>query len=42
MMLDENIPPMTVDELRDMGHNVQDVRGTPEERIADGVLWNLA
>ena len=40
--VDENIPRMTVRELRDAGHDVLDVRGTDDEGIGDDVLWSLA
>jgi predicted nuclease of predicted toxin-antitoxin system len=42
IMVDENIPLMTVAELRAAGHDVQDVRGTPEEGIPDHALWSSA
>jgi predicted nuclease of predicted toxin-antitoxin system len=29
ILVDENIPRMTVDRLRELGHEVRDVRGTP-------------
>ena len=40
--VDENIPLMTVNELRKMGHNVLDIRGSKNEGIEDDILWNLA
>ena len=39
IFLDENIPLMTVRELRDQGHEVIDIRGTDDQGIADEVLW---
>ena len=42
IMVDENIPLRTVAELRDMGHDVKDVRGTPEEGVPDHILWSSA
>ena len=37
--MDENIPLMTVQGLREAGHDVLDLRMTPEKGIADNVLW---
>lgn len=37
--MDENIPQMVVRTLREMGHDVLDIRGTPEEGIPDDILW---
>lgn len=39
--VDENIPLGTVEELRKLGHDVLDIRGTAEQGIADDVLWAL-
>ncbi len=39
---DENIPAMTVRELRAMGHDVADIRGTPEQGAEDHDLWPMA
>ena len=33
---------MTVSWLREMGHDVKDVRGTPEQGIRDSDAWKLA
>ena len=41
IFVDENIPLMTVRTLRQMGHDVTDVRGTNEEGRADEALWQL-
>jgi predicted nuclease of predicted toxin-antitoxin system len=41
-LVDENIPRMTVDALRALGHDVKDVRGTPDQGVADSDLWALA
>jgi hypothetical protein len=38
---DEHIPLMTVEALRALGHDVRDIRGTPEEGMPDDALWNL-
>ncbi len=39
IIVDENIPLFTVNTLRNLGHNVLDIRGTSEEGIADQALW---
>ncbi len=39
--MDENIPARTVLSLRAMGHEVSDVRGTPDEAANDDDLWRL-
>lgn len=38
IVVDENIPLMTVNELRSLGHNVMDIRGTDLEGIDDEEL----
>lgn len=42
ILVDENLPRMTVDELRRRGHDVKDVRGTSDQGAADSALWELA
>src|ERR1700684_4429949 len=42
VVVDENIPRITVDALRTLGHDVKDVRGTPDQGITDFELWRLA
>ena len=42
ILVDENIPSLTIQTLREMGHDVMDIRGTPEEGMKDIELWNLA
>ena len=42
ILVDENIPSITVHELRSLGHDVLDVRGTPQQGIEDADLWRLA
>ncbi len=42
ILVDENIPLMGVQQLRDMGHDVLDIRGTAEQGISDELLWNKA
>ncbi len=42
ILVDENIPLMTVRQLVDLGHDVRDIRGTELEGIDDETLWRLA
>jgi hypothetical protein len=42
ILVDEHIPLMTVSALRLLGHDVRDIRGTPEEGMEDDVLWEMA
>lgn len=37
--VDENIPLVTVLELRNLGHDVLDIRGTEYRGISDDLLW---
>ncbi len=37
--VDENIPLVTVTELRNLGHDVLDIRGTNEQGLPDDLLW---
>jgi len=39
---DENIPNVTVGALRAAGHDVLDIRGTPQQGMFDDQLWPLA
>lgn len=41
ILADENIPSMTIETLRTLGHDVLDIRGTPLEGSADSKLWDL-
>ena len=41
IFVDENIPSMTVRELRQLGHDVMDIRGTDKEGIIDEEVWGL-
>ncbi len=41
ILVDENIPAITVEALQKLGHNVLDIRGTPKEGFADEKLWQL-
>jgi predicted nuclease of predicted toxin-antitoxin system len=42
ILVDENIPRMTVDFLRSAGHNVTDVRGSSLQGSPDSDIWALA
>lgn len=42
ILVDENIPGITVQELRRKGHDVLDIRGTEKEGLPDEDLWKLA
>ena len=42
ILVDENIPMMTVRELREQGSEVTDIRGAGDQGITDGTLWQKA
>jgi predicted nuclease of predicted toxin-antitoxin system len=42
ILVDENIPRMTVDHLRDLSHDVLDIRGGANQGMADAALWEVA
>ena len=42
ILVDENIPNLTVSELRTLGHDVLDIRGTQRQGMFDDELWSLA
>lgn len=42
LLVDENIPRVTVERLRELGHDVRDVRGTRQQGMADSEIWGLA
>ena len=42
VLVDENIPNITVNALRAAGHDVLDIRGTTRQGIFDDELWTLA
>jgi predicted nuclease of predicted toxin-antitoxin system len=42
ILVDENIPLMTVEQLRSSGHDVADVRGTTNEGMSDELLLKKA
>ena len=37
--VDENIPAVSVQELRHLGHDVLDIRGSPDQGMSDEMLW---
>lgn len=39
--VDENIPLVTVSQLRDLQHDVLDIRQTPDQGMSDEFLWEL-
>jgi predicted nuclease of predicted toxin-antitoxin system len=41
IFVDENIPAMTVRELREAGHDVVDIRGTEKEGMSDEGVWGI-
>jgi predicted nuclease of predicted toxin-antitoxin system len=42
VLVDENIPNVTVKALTDLGNDVLDIRGTDKEGSDDDALWALA
>ena len=42
ILVDENIPLMSVQQLRLMGNDVLDIRKTPDEGMSDEALWKKA
>ncbi len=42
ILVDENIPNVTVRELRALGHDVLDIRGTERQGMFDDALWPFA
>ncbi|MEW6096927.1 MAG: DUF5615 family PIN-like protein [bacterium] len=42
ILVDENIPLMTVNELRRLGHDVRDIRKSEDEGLLDTELWKIA
>ena len=42
VLVDENIPLMTVTELESKGYDVRDIRGTTDQGITDSELWQIA
>ncbi len=42
IFVDENIPARTVRELRELGHNITDIRGTEKEGANDDDIRDMA
>jgi predicted nuclease of predicted toxin-antitoxin system len=42
ILVDEDIPRMTVDRLRALGHDVGNIRGAQSQGLQDSDLWNAA
>ena len=42
ILVDENIPRMTVNRLRELGHEVKDIRGTHDKGMPDSDLRQVA
>lgn len=42
ILVDENIPKMTMEELRGLGYDVKDIRKTSERGLPDPELWHMA
>lgn len=42
ILVDENVPRMTVNQLHELGHDVCDIRGTGHEGLDDDALWDIA
>ena len=42
VLVDENIPVLTVEGLRNLGHDVLDVRGTADQGVDDIDIWKIA
>ena len=42
ILVDENIPRMTVNHLRELGNDVKDIRGTAAHGLPDPDLWSIA
>ena len=42
ILVDENIPLMSAEQLRRMGHDVLDIRGSADEGISDELVWDKA
>lgn len=42
ILVDENIPRMTVNGLLELRHDVKDIRGTADQGLGDPGLWKVA
>ena len=41
IFVDEHIPAITVRTLAFMGHEIRDIRGTPDEGVQNDALWEM-
>ena len=42
ILVDENIPRLTVNRLRELAHDVKDIRGTTDQGLGDCGVWSVA
>lgn len=42
ILVDENIPRITAEALLALGHDVKDLRGTPQQSLPDDSVWQIA
>jgi len=42
ILVDENIPRMTVNRLRELDHDKRDIRGAADQGLVDTALWDIA
>ena len=42
ILVDENIPRTTVKRLRELDHDVKDIRGTADQGLGDPDLWKMS
>ncbi len=42
ILVDEDVPFQTVQTLREIGYDVHDMRGKPDEGMKDALLWDIA
>jgi predicted nuclease of predicted toxin-antitoxin system len=42
IFVDENIPAITVRDLRQNGHDIMEIRGTDKEGMTDEDIWKMA
>ena len=42
ILVDENVPRMTVERMQELGHDVVDLRGTKREGLPDDQVWQAA
>ncbi|MBW1689485.1 MAG: DUF5615 family PIN-like protein [Deltaproteobacteria bacterium] len=41
IFVDENVPLITIGAIREIGHDVLDIRGTKKEGMVDDTLWDM-